>query len=115
MSRYKTIRISRLRLSLLFEKKAGWILLALCVLLTALALVSVGVGTLYISPIRTLQVLFGEAAGKSMEATVIWNFRLPRLLLACLGGMALALSGTILQGVIRLPPPILSGLLVELP
>jgi iron complex transport system permease protein len=103
MSRYKTIRVSRLRLSLLFEKKAGWMLLALLLLLAALALVSIGVGTLYISPYRTLQVLFGEAAGQSMEATVIWNFRIPRLLLACMAGMALALSGTILQGVIRNP------------
>ncbi|MEK3910803.1 iron ABC transporter permease [Paenibacillus sp. FSL H7-0331] len=103
MNRYKTIRFSRLRISILFEKKAGWTLLGLLLLLVVLALVSIGVGTLYISPMRTLQVLFDDNVSKSMEANVIWNFRIPRLLLACLAGMALALSGTILQGVIRNP------------
>jgi iron complex transport system permease protein len=38
-----------------------------------------------------------------MESNVVWNFRMPRLLLAMMAGMALALAGTILQAVVRNP------------
>jgi iron complex transport system permease protein len=38
-----------------------------------------------------------------MEATIVWGFRLPRIMMAGLAGTALALAGTILQAVVRNP------------
>ncbi|MGN7284667.1 FecCD family ABC transporter permease [Shouchella rhizosphaerae] len=86
---------------MLFEKRAAWIILGLGIGLLALAIISIGSGTLYISPVRTLAVLLGS--GDPSDTTVIMKFRLPRLLLAAMAGMALALAGAILQGVIRNP------------
>lgn len=101
MSKYLTVRIRALKLSFLLEKKSIRILIALVGLLLILSVVSIGVGALSISPLSILAVLAG--GGEQAETTVVLNFRLPRLLLAGMAGMALALSGAILQSVIRNP------------
>ncbi|OXM82300.1 FecCD family ABC transporter permease [Paenibacillus rigui] len=101
-SRYAAVRWPRLKLSFIFEKKSAWMIMFLLLVLALLSIFSVGIGTLYISPLRTIQVMLGTDAG-SMEANIIWNFRMPRLVMAGLAGMALALSGTILQAVVRNP------------
>jgi len=101
-SRYATIRWPRPKLSFIFEKKSAWMSLLLLLVLALLAVFSVGIGTLYISPLRTIQVMLGMGTG-TMEANIILNFRLPRILLAGMAGMALALAGTILQAVVRNP------------
>ncbi|OPH58401.1 iron ABC transporter permease [Paenibacillus ferrarius] len=103
MSRYVTFRSERLRLSFLLEKKRMAMLFVSMLILLILSIVSIGEGTLYISPLRTVQVLWAGPHGEAMESIVIWNFRLPRLIMACLAGMALALAGTIMQGVVRNP------------
>ncbi|MFC0215817.1 FecCD family ABC transporter permease [Paenibacillus chartarius] len=103
MSRYVTIRVPGGKFSTLFEKRAGWIAAALLLLLIALSVISIGVGTLQIPPWRTVQMLAAGPASGEMEANIIWNFRMPRLLLALMAGMALALSGTVLQAVVRNP------------
>lgn len=103
MNRYITVRMRRLNLSFLLFKRGVWTLTGLLVLLIALGAVSVGVGTMYIPPLRIMQVLFAGPGSELMEANVIWNFRMPRLLLACLAGAALAVAGTILQTVVRNP------------
>ncbi|MBH5320108.1 iron ABC transporter permease [Paenibacillus sp. GSMTC-2017] len=73
-------------------------------LLFILSVASLSVGSLVIAPFKTLEVLFVSGwGGDSAENTVIWKFRMPRLLLAGLAGAALALSGTILQSVVRNP------------
>ncbi|NQX69122.1 iron ABC transporter permease [Paenibacillus alba] len=103
MSRYVTFRSERLRISFLMEKKRMAMLFVSMLILLMLSIISIGAGTLYISPLRTVQVLWGGPHGEAMESIVIWNFRLPRLIMACLAGMALALAGTIMQGVVRNP------------
>ncbi|MEC0231680.1 FecCD family ABC transporter permease [Paenibacillus alba] len=103
MSRYVTFRSERLRVSFLMEKKRMAMLFVSMLILLMLSIISIGAGTLYISPLRTVQVLWGGPHGEAMESIVIWNFRLPRLIMACLAGMALALAGTIMQGVVRNP------------
>jgi iron complex transport system permease protein len=44
-----------------------------------------------------IKSIFVDETGAKRQ--VIWNIRLPRTIVACLVGMNLALSGTILQGV----------------
>ncbi|MGQ3478666.1 FecCD family ABC transporter permease [Paenibacillus sp. TY11] len=73
----------------------------LIVVFLIFVLLSTGIGTLYIPPLHVLSILAG--GGETMEATVVLNLRLPRLMLAALVGAALALSGTVLQAVIRNP------------
>ncbi len=47
--------------------------------------------------------LFGFAALDEMQSTVLWQLRLPRLLLALLAGSGLALCGALLQNASRNP------------
>src|SRR5699024_4141206 len=49
--------------------------------------------------------IFTALSGKidSMEHQIVWNLRLPRLLTGLLVGMCLAVSGALLQGIMRNP------------
>lgn len=58
-------------------------------------------GSMKIHVSRIIEVLFNHDA--SPESMVIWNIRLPRMILAGLVGINLALSGAILQGVMKNP------------
>jgi iron complex transport system permease protein len=76
------------------------IILCVCtglILLTAIA--SMGIGYSSLSFDRLLPVLFGHGTFK--EDFVLFSVRLPRILITLLAGMALALSGSILQSVTR--------------
>jgi iron complex transport system permease protein len=73
--------------------------------LTAAALlfiiISLGIGDVYISPLDTAMTILG--AGDDFNSLIIMEFRMPRILIAFGAGCALALSGAIVQGVIRNP------------
>lgn len=101
MSNYQNVRVHRLNLSVLFEKKAVKVLFTLFIVLLILAVMSIGAGSLYVSPLQIIEILLG--GGPSAESTVVLKFRLPRFLLACMAGMAFALSGVILQSIVRNP------------
>jgi len=58
-------------------------------------------GTMEIAVSRILEVIFNDDG--SAARTVIWNIRLPRMILAALVGINLALAGAILQGVMNNP------------
>lgn len=47
--------------------------------------------------------LFTEGAGQSMEHTIIWRIRFPRVLLAALVGAALSLGGLVFQALLKNP------------
>lgn len=76
-------------------------LTVLSVLLLLLALVSAGTGSSFLPPQRVLAALAG--LGERTEAVIVWNLRLPRVVLAALAGAALALSGVLLQRATRNP------------
>lgn len=63
--------------------------------------ISTGTGEMNIHPLNVLQVLFG--GGTESDRLVIQSFRLPRIIVALLVGMGLAVAGGILQGMIRNP------------
>lgn len=58
-------------------------------------------GSLQVSPRRIIEVIKFDDG--SPERMVIWNIRLPRMILAALVGANLAMSGAILQGVMNNP------------
>jgi iron complex transport system permease protein len=75
-----------------------------------IGLVAACIGSVYIPPLTVLNILmakihvFGmEATWADSWATIIWEIRLPRIVLAGLVGAALGLSGATYQGLFRNP------------
>ncbi|MGG2094887.1 iron ABC transporter permease [Bacillus sp. S13(2024)] len=64
-------------------------------------LLSLNTGTLRISPVKVIQTLFGY--GDFESSTVLFDYRLPRILITMLAGVGLGISGAILQGLSRNP------------
>ena len=90
------------------RRRVGLAVLVMVAVLAALAVVSLGTGAVRIPPGRVVAVLAGWFTGDpattgSREALVILGIRLPRLVLGCLIGAALAVSGTLMQGLFRNP------------
>ncbi|MDY3918176.1 MAG: iron ABC transporter permease [Candidatus Limivivens sp.] len=93
----------------LIEKAASKRKIILCSLLFLLAgmIISITRGNLSI-PLNELLAAIGEKIGLSQVSeerflTVVWDVRFPRICLAALSGIALAVSGTVFQGVFRNP------------
>ncbi len=83
-----------------------WTPLAVSLLaLSAVLVLATGVGSVALGPLEVTQaVLHGLTGQLSGSAdTIVWQIRLPRVLLAALVGGALALSGAAYQGVFRNP------------
>ena len=64
-------------------------------------LISIGNGAVKISVSEIIKAIFFEE--ETVNYRIIWNVRLPRTIAASLVGTCLALSGAILQGVMRNP------------
>ncbi len=75
--------------------------LVMLVVLPGAFFVAMGVGSMPISPASIVRALFNDHT--SLEYQILWNIRLPRVLVGGLVGCALAMSGAILQGVLRNP------------
>ncbi|MGE0542891.1 MAG: FecCD family ABC transporter permease [Dehalococcoidia bacterium] len=91
------------------RRRAPLLLPALVVLLAVAMLLNAGIGAVRIAPPQVIAILLDHAGiGIDVSVTpqqdaVLWNIRLPRILLAALVGGALALAGAVLQGVFRNP------------
>ncbi len=84
-----------------YKIKKSAILIACICLSAAGFFISIGNGAVKISPMEIINtVLLDE---KTVNYQIIWNVRLPRTITASLAGTCLALSGCILQGVMRNP------------
>jgi iron complex transport system permease protein len=76
----------------------------------AIAVVSVGVGSVFVPPLTTLRILLAELGVAPVERTwpeaferILLNIRLPRVALVAVCGAALAASGTAYQALFRNP------------
>ncbi|WP_445426720.1 FecCD family ABC transporter permease [Alishewanella sp. HL-SH06] len=87
-----------------------WLLSGLLVLSL---LLSLHIGSVAISWRELLLALTGQAVSEPLTQTIIWQIRLPRLLVAMLVGAGLAVAGAVLQNVSRNPlaDPYLFGLM----
>lgn len=101
MKNYLSLRFRNGIISFLLDKKASLITLILLLLTCLLFLVSTGMGDMKISLFEVINVMLGK--GEEMNTLVIHSFRLPRILVAVLVGIALAVAGGILQGIVRNP------------
>ncbi|MDW2885754.1 FecCD family ABC transporter permease [Exiguobacterium artemiae] len=81
------------------RRRQRLIFLLLSLLLLGTIVVGIGLGPASLSYDRLLPTLLGQGSFK--EDFVLFSLRLPRIVITLLAGMALALSGSILQGITR--------------
>ncbi|MDQ1144466.1 iron complex transport system permease protein [Bacillus sp. SORGH_AS 510] len=101
MSKYRNLRLFKDKVSFLIDKKAVMIFAILLITTFIVFVISTGTGEMKINPLTVVQVLFG--GGPEMEKLIITSFRLPRIIVALMVGISLAVAGGILQGMIRNP------------
>lgn len=99
MARRYTLRGGPVSLIINLRTLAALGLLALVSL--AVSVLALSAGNVLISPLVVIQQLLGGEPGS--QAFIIEALRLPRLVMAFLVGAALAVSGLILQGLVRNP------------
>lgn len=79
------------------------------VALLLVMVVAVAVGTAYISPGEVLRIILAKwgiirnSGGQSSNEAIVYLVRFPRVVVACLVGAALAVSGAVMQGMFRNP------------
>jgi len=81
------------------RRRQRLIFLLLSLLLLGTIVIGIGLGPASLSYDRLLPTLLGQGSFK--EDFVLFSLRLPRIVITLLAGMALALSGSILQGITR--------------
>lgn len=80
-------------------KKQRMILSISLILIIATAIIGMGIGSASLSFDRLIYTLLGQGTFK--EEFILYSIRLPRILITLLAGMALAISGAILQGITK--------------
>src|SRR5580693_2727604 len=90
--------------------------LLVCALLLAIAVtIAVGVGSVSLGPGTVWRVIFDHLSGRQQASTaeeIVWQIRLPRVLLAAVVGAGLTTAGTVVQVLVRnaLADPFLLGI-----
>lgn len=83
-------------------RRGTGVLVSLAVFVPLAVLAGAMLGPVSIGPAQWLEVV-SNPFGESMESSVFWEIRLPRVVLAALVGAALALAGAGVQGIFRNP------------
>jgi iron complex transport system permease protein len=78
------------------------LLLALLVMVAAM-IVNIGVGEYPVPPLDVVRTVLGLPTGNEDYSFIVNTLRLPRMLVAALVGLALGISGAIMQGLTRNP------------
>lgn len=81
------------------NKRNMLIIYCLGLLIVSVFIISMNTGFIRLSPIEVIQTLFGQGTDK--QKLILYEFRLPRIIISLLVGMGLAISGCILQGISR--------------
>lgn len=80
-------------------RKQRLLLIVFSILIVTTAVISLGLGYSSVSYDRIIPTILGQ--GEFKEEFVLFSVRLPRIVITVLAGMALALSGALLQGITR--------------
>ena len=75
------------------------IILLLVVLTLLVAVLSMNVGKMNLSPLEVFKVIMGEGTNK--QNLIVFDFRLPRIVLSILVGIGMAISGCIMQSLLK--------------
>ncbi len=82
------------------------ILIAICIIVIIIA---IGAGSVAIAPLDTARVILGKLFGLKLSGSneitesILWKIRIPRTLLSFISGSGLAISGVMMQSVLRNP------------
>ena len=85
------------------ERRHGWLLGMLAVLLVLAALVAADVGAVHVPVWQLVRTAIGGGSICADQRIILFNIRLPRIVAAALVGSALAVSGLLFQGLFRNP------------
>jgi iron complex transport system permease protein len=83
------------------ERRTVMMIILLFLANVAAVIVCVGLGSKTISPVTVIRAFLGNA--DSSDSMIIFSLRMPRVLIAVMVGSALAVSGALLQGIVRNP------------
>lgn len=75
------------------------ILLLMFLLMLAIAIISINSGKMNLSPLEVLNVILGRGTDK--QNLIVFEFRLPRIILGVLVGIGMGASGCIMQSLLR--------------
>ncbi|MFE5622648.1 FecCD family ABC transporter permease [Streptomyces virginiae] len=94
--------------------RTGAVLAALATALAVSAIAGLALGPVRIAPDRVLDIVLGGLTGNRPTgafASIVWDVRVPRILLGAVVGAGLAVAGTVLQALVRnqLADPFLLG------
>lgn len=90
---------------LLISRRSGrfnkplWIIALLVALIALVALISMNVGKMNLSPAEVLRTILGNGTPK--EELIVYQLRLPRIVLSILVGMGMAIAGSVMQSLLR--------------
>ncbi|MBE9008050.1 iron ABC transporter permease [Fortiea sp. LEGE XX443] len=90
-------------ISFRIDQRVPFMLLCLAAVIGVAMVMNVGRGEYPIAPLDIVKTILGLDTGNPDHAFVINTLRLPRTLVAFMVGVALAISGTIFQGITRNP------------
>jgi len=79
------------------RKKNFLIIGTLIVLIVATFVFSMNTGVIKLTPMEVIRTLFG--LGDAQQQLILFQFRLPRIVIGVLVGMGLAIAGAVLQGI----------------
>nr|WP_275422819.1 iron ABC transporter permease [Paenibacillus mucilaginosus] len=79
--------------------RAAAVITGLCVLILLAFIISMNTGVIRLAPADVARTLFG--GGTDQQKLILFDFRLPRIVISLLVGAGFAVSGAILQGVSR--------------
>lgn len=101
MKQLKTIRLLQNKLSFLLDVSASKKLTIISLIALFTFFFSASLGDSFINPLKVIQAIIGQ--GSEFDQLIIIDFRLPRIFIAAFAGIALAVAGAILQGIIKNP------------
>lgn len=81
------------------RKKSITLLIVLMALIVIAFIISVNTGHIRLAPMELIKTLFG--GGTEKQKLILFDFRLPRIVISVLVGASLAVSGCVMQGLSR--------------
>lgn len=85
-----------------YSRKKQFLILGSLVLLAFVAIISISIGAVAISPIDVIKTLIGQNDTKQWDI-IIWNIRLPQVLTAIVSGVGLSVCGVAMQSILKNP------------
>ncbi len=79
------------------RRKNFLIIATLIVLIVVTFVMSMNTGVINLTPMEVIRTLFGQ--GDAQQQLILFQFRLPRIVIGVLVGMGLAIAGAVLQGI----------------